>query len=282
MERSENAYHFYYRPRPEKGDTWLTIPTFGVFGRRNSRDDLLLIPPGIRVQAEWKSAVGSIAMFFLKAYFIKDIAERACLSAPYLEKSSPASFSIDQRLEVLCRLLIEETEDNRPHCPIYFEALARALVVSVLCRVRNPQCPPAASSPHIPLGIRRAIERLEDDFIENISVTDLADQARLSIDHFARIFRKVTGTTPHQYLLRVRLSHARKLMRSAQAIGLDEVALNCGFCDQAHFGRHFRRSFGITPAAFLDGAQEFPQDLTKWRKRSKVSGFIQYNRNVAA
>jgi AraC family transcriptional regulator len=281
-ERSENAYHFYYRPRPEKGDMRLTIPAFGVVGRRNSRDDLLLTPPGIRVQAEWKSAAGSIATFFLKACFIKDIAERACLPAPYLEKSSLASFSIDQRLEVLCRLLIEETEDNCPHCPIYFEALARALVVSVLCRVRNPQCPPAVPNPHIPLGIRRAIERLEEDFIENISVTDLADHAHLSIDHFARIFRKVTGTTPHQYLLRVRLSHARKLMQSAQAIGLDEVALNCGFCDQAHFGRHFRRYFGITPAAFLEGAQEFPQGLTKWRKRSKVSGFIQYNRAVAA
>jgi AraC-like DNA-binding protein len=156
---------------------------------------------------------------------------------------------------------MEETEDNCPHCPIYFEALARALVVSVLCRVRNPQRPPAPPCPHIPVGIRRAIERLEDDFIENISVTDLADHARLSIDHFARIFRKVTGTTPHQYLLRVRLSHARKLMQGAQAIGLDEVALNCGFCDQAHFGRHFRRYFGITPAAFLHGAPEFPQDL---------------------
>ena len=280
-ERSENVYQFYYRPRPAKGDMRLTIPAFGVVGRRNSRDDLLLLPPGIRVQAEWKSAAGSLATFFLKAGFIKDITERACLPTPYLEKSSLASFSIDQRLEVLCRLLIEETEDNCPHCPIYFEALARALVISVLYRVRNPQCPPAAPNPHIPLGIRRAIERLEDDFIENISVTDLADQARLSIDHFTRIFRKVTGTTPHQYLLRVRLSHARKLMQGAQPIGLDEVALNCGFCDQAHFGRHFRRYFGVTPAAFLEGAQEFPQDIIKWRKRSKISGFIQYNANVA-
>jgi AraC family transcriptional regulator len=281
-ERSENAYHFYYRPRSAKGDMRLTIPAFGVVGRRNSRDDLLLLPPGIRIQTEWRSAAGSIATFFLKACFIKDIAERACLPAPYLEKSSPASFSIDQRLEVLCRLLMEETEDNCPHCPIYFESLARALVVSVLCRVRNPQSPPATPNVHIPLGIRRAIERLEDNFIENVSVTDLAGHAHLSVDHFTRIFRNVTGTTPHKYLLRVRLSHARKLMQGAQAIGLNEVAINCGFCDQAHFGRHFRRYFGITPAAFVEGAQEFSQDIIKWRKRSKVSGFIQYDPGVAA
>jgi AraC-like DNA-binding protein len=281
-ERSENSYHFCYRPRPAKGDMRLTIPAFGIVGRRNSRDDLLLLPPGISIQTEWKSAAGSIATFYLKACFIKDIAERACLPAPYLEKSSPASFSIDQRLEVLCRLLMEETEDNRPHCPIYFDSLARALVVSVLCRVRNPLYPAATPNLHIPPGIRRAIERLEDHFIENVSVTDLADHAHLSVDHFSRIFRKVTGTTPHQYLLHVRLTHARKLMQGAQAIGLDQVALNCGFCDQAHFGRHFRRYFGITPVAFLKGTQEFPRDIIKWRKRSKVSGFIQYKPAVAA
>src|SRR5271170_3738925 len=43
MERNEDAYQFYYRPRPEKGDMRLTIPAFGVVGRRNSREDLLLI-----------------------------------------------------------------------------------------------------------------------------------------------------------------------------------------------------------------------------------------------
>jgi hypothetical protein len=48
-------------------------------------------------------------------------------------------------------------------------------------------------------------------------------------------------------------------MRSAQAIGLDEVALNCGFCDKAHFRRHLRRYFGITPAAFLEGTQSDKQ-----------------------
>jgi hypothetical protein len=47
MERSESAYHFYYRPRAEKGDAWLTIQALGVAGRRNDRD-LLLIPHGIR------------------------------------------------------------------------------------------------------------------------------------------------------------------------------------------------------------------------------------------
>jgi transcriptional regulator GlxA family with amidase domain len=148
--------------------------------------------------------------------------------------------------------------------------------------VRNPQCLPAAPNPHIPLGIRRAIERLEDAFIENISVTDLADEARLSIDHFTRIFRKVTGTTPHQYLLRLRLSHARKLMQGAPAIALDEVALNLRILRSSAFWPAFpslfRHHAGLVPRR----AQELPQDITLQRKHSKVSGFIQYNADVAA
>ena len=68
VERSPDTYHFHFRPRAEKGETRLTIPALGVAGRRNSRDDLLLIPPGVRVQGEWKNAAGRIAMFFLARF----------------------------------------------------------------------------------------------------------------------------------------------------------------------------------------------------------------------
>jgi AraC-like DNA-binding protein len=60
------------------------------------------------------------------------------------------------------------------------------------------------------------------------------------------------------YLLLVRLNRARAISRSGQPICLKEIAGLCGFCDQAHLTRHFRRIFGTTPAEFL-----------RARKRSK-------------
>jgi AraC family transcriptional regulator len=77
-------------------------------------------------------------------------------------------------------------------------------------------------------------------------------EVQLSRYQFTRIFQKVTGYTPHEYLLRVRLSRARALIREkGHAMSLAEIAVTCGFFDQAHLGRHFRRFFGTTPAAFL-------------------------------
>jgi AraC family transcriptional regulator len=121
-----------------------------------------------------------------------------------LERVSPAALSIDQRLEILCWLLMVETEDHCPQGPIYFEALARALVVSLLRRVREAQDPASPYDLHVLSAIRFAIRRLENDFRKHISVTELADQAHLSVDHFVRTFRKVAGSTPHQGLSETR------------------------------------------------------------------------------
>src|SRR5580693_8452841 len=55
----------------------------------------------------------------------------------------------------------------------------------------------------------------------------------------------------HAYLLWIRLSRAREMLKQpGRAQGLKEIAGSCGFFDQTHFGRHFRRMFGTMPAAF--------------------------------
>ena len=268
VEPSLDAYHFQYRARVEKGETRLTIPALGVAARSNRRDDVLLIPPRVRVQAEWRNAKGRIATFFFAPRLLQELCGQTGLH--FLERPSLASFSLDQPLDALCRLLIEETEAHSPRGPLYFEALARALALSLLCRLRDPKGPVTPRNPAAPAGIECVVQRLENEFREHLSVAELAHQARLSVDHFVRTFQKVTGSTPHQYVLRVRLNHARKLMaQRAPVMSLAEIAVTCGFADQAHFGRHFRRFFGTTPAAFLQ-AQVGTRALAKACHRENV------------
>lgn len=67
------------------------------------------------------------------------------------------------------------------------------------------------------------------------------------LDRFtlARQFRKVLGTSPHRYLLMRRLERARQMIAKGESLA--GAALETGFADQAHFTRHFKRAYGITP-----------------------------------
>jgi AraC family transcriptional regulator len=193
-----------------------------------------------------------VAGFRFSPRFFEAVAAEVGLPQPGLKRFWHAFFSIDQRLEALCRLLTEETESQCPHGRRYFEGLAQALAVGVLSAVRDQ--PRGGRWPRaVPPGVHRAVQSLETDFGRHFSLTELAAQAQLSRSHFAQVFRQLTGHTPHQYLLRVRLSHARKLLaQESKALSLSDVAAACGFFDQAHLIRHFRRVFGMTPAAFRD------------------------------
>ena len=71
---------------------------------------------------------------------------------------------------------------------------------------------------------------------------EAARVACLSPDHFAEVFRSAMGCTPHQYLVRCRLRHARQLKASeGHRRSLAEIAWAAGLADQAHLTRHFQR-----------------------------------------
>jgi AraC family transcriptional regulator len=77
----------------------------------------------------------------------------------------------------------------------------------------------------------------------------MAQQAELSAFHFLRLFSRVIGVTPHQYLLRSRLAHAARLLAQDERTVTD-VALDVGFADLSNFVRTFGRAAGMSPNAF--------------------------------
>lgn len=97
------------------------------------------------------------------------------------------------------------------------------------------------------LGLRQARDYLHAHVTEHIQLNDLASASSLSKFYLCRQFAAEFGLSPHRYHRHLRLQMARRLL--AEGMSIADVAFECGFADQAHLGRQFRMSYGVTPGA---------------------------------
>src|SRR5260221_7513118 len=97
--------------------------------------------------------------------------------------------------------------------------------------------------------LRRIKELVHAKMEDDLSLDEMAESVGLSTAHFARMFRKSTGETPHQFVLRQRLARAKAMLRAPDARVLD-VAVACGFKTQQHFAQVFRDVCGASPTEY--------------------------------
>ena len=95
----------------------------------------------------------------------------------------------------------------------------------------------------------QVIEHLHRHCGEPLTTSDLANMAHLSVPQFERRFRRAFGTSPRQYLLRIRIEYASQLLVETDQT-VSEIAQACGFFDHAHFSRSFRRLMNSTPTEY--------------------------------
>ncbi|GAB4169961.1 MAG: AraC family transcriptional regulator [Terrimicrobiaceae bacterium] len=107
-----------------------------------------------------------------------------------------------------------------------------------------------ASQPAKPihLAVQKAERHMAAHFSENLSMETLASRLGVSYPHFRRAFRRVTGISPWQYLMRIRLARARRLVASSHAT-LEEIADQVGFSSAFHLSRAFKARYGQPPSA---------------------------------
>ncbi|EDA0293122.1 AraC family transcriptional regulator [Salmonella enterica] len=97
-------------------------------------------------------------------------------------------------------------------------------------------------------GTLLAVQRLEDESENPVSLASLADLCGLSRFQLLRSFSREMGVTPHAYLIQLRVRKARRLLATGKSPV--EVALLTGFADQSHLTRAFVRQFGVTPGRY--------------------------------
>lgn len=90
---------------------------------------------------------------------------------------------------------------------------------------------------------------IDQNLNEGASLDDLERISGHDRWQLSRDFRSVFGTSPHRYLVQRRLDRARELMLAG--ISISSAAIDCGFADQSHLGRHFKKTYGLAPKLWL-------------------------------
>lgn len=100
-----------------------------------------------------------------------------------------------------------------------------------------------------PVWLARIVEKLNEEFTENFSTEELALEANVHPVHLAAVFRQFYHETMGEYVQKLRIAHASRLLLNKE-ISLADIAFSTGFADQSHFTRIFKRLVGVTPGAF--------------------------------
>jgi AraC-like DNA-binding protein len=152
--------------------------------------------------------------------------------------------SLAQLLESACK----EIDDNQEAAKASI-ARASSLLRVELERMTTTVTHDAATGRLAGWQVNRLRTFIDDHLDGTIHITDLAQVARRSTAYFCRAFKRTFGVTPHAYIVRRRLHRGRHLMLTTDQ-ALSEIALSCGFTDQANLCRLFRQTHSQSPAAW--------------------------------
>ena len=185
---------------------------------------------------------------------ISDAALMASSDGAYGEVELRASRKFaNTRLSALVAAVRAEMVAGFPSGRLFLDSVEQAMAVALVnghaVRHRAVQICRGGLGPARLRRIRELVHaKMEDD----LSLDEMAQAVGLSTAHFARMFRKSTGETPHQFFLRQRLERAKAMLRAPEARVLD-VAVACGFKTQQHFAQVFRDVWGVSPTEYRQG-----------------------------
>lgn len=158
----------------------------------------------------------------------------------------------DQRLDSLLAEFVSELSGEKPGKEIVMRALVEQAVVHLLRTYSTPRLSEELELSRVGLvdrRIRRSVELMHTQLDQDLTLKALAAASYLSPFHFARLFKKLTGSSPHNYLAGIRATRAQLLLAETD-LSVTEIGSRVGYLSGSHFTKAFRLATGATPREF--------------------------------
>jgi AraC family transcriptional regulator len=212
-------------------------------------NEIVLTPAGIRSGWHWHERSKVIVITIMP-----DMLDRFATSELGLVLGKSQLRDTPQAADPdLCQsgtMLLEALRTRATGSEVMYESLARIFLVKLIQRYGELRSEALDFSRGFTAShYKRVLDFVAERFGGPITIEEMARVAGLSPAHFSRLFKDVLGDSPYQFVMDYRVEQAKRMLVE-RSRSLADIALACGFADQAHFSRIFKRLTGQTPRSF--------------------------------
>ena len=146
---------------------------------------------------------------------------------------------------------IETSAEEDVKSKLLAESVSSLLAVHLMKTYSSQRLVPSDYSDGLPKHkLQLAIDYIQANLAEDISLHELSRTVEMSMHHFSRLVKQSLGHSPYQYVLKCRVERAKRLLLQRK-LSIAEVAFTVGFSSQSHLTQHFKKQVGTTPKRFL-------------------------------
>jgi AraC family transcriptional regulator len=219
----------------------------GFNARCQSKGSVCVVPSGKPMTVRTEGESEHLAIYLEPSLVLHAASElRGAARIEVVEKSFPS----DPVISNVGMALLAELDSEGLGGRLYRESLANVMAVHLLRHYTVSRDGAQRFTGGLSgQRLRLVMAFIADNYEHDVSLAELARVAGMSTFHFAREFKRTTGTTPHQYLIKFRIDRAKALLAESK-IPLVDVSTQSGFSHQSHFTRLFRKLTGTTPQSY--------------------------------
>ena len=211
--------------------------------------DISIIPAGTTHRSRWDH-ITEFMVLLIDPVYLNQIAYES-IDSDRVELE-PRQSVRDPLIEQIGWLLKEDLESNGLESRLYVDSLITTFCAHLIHRYTIRSLPLGDPVTGLPRhSLRNALDFINAHLDQHLRLADIAHAAGMSQFYFARLFKQSTGITPYQYVVRQRVERAKQLLKQRE-LPIATIAHQCGFANQSHLIKHFRRFTGTTPKVYQE------------------------------